>query len=68
MNKDQFAYLNETIISLESENERLRGALEEIVTVKLDPELGQIVGSEHYEGAWLDCVEIARAALEGKCS
>jgi hypothetical protein len=42
---------------------RYREALEKIAAGRLNPDLGQIVGSEHYEGAWLDGVEMVREAL-----
>jgi hypothetical protein len=48
---------------VEKELDRYREALEKIAAGRLNPDLGQIVGSEHYEGAWLDGVEMAREAL-----
>ncbi len=52
------------IDSFQKEVQRLREALEKINKVGLDRELGQIVGSEHYEKAWLDCVLLAGEALQ----
>ena len=51
------------------EIKRLRAALERIIDVS--PQLfikehGQIVTSEHYEGCWLECSEIADKALRGE--
>lgn len=46
-----------------AERDRYLRAIQEICVVSLDPELGQIIGSEHYEKAWLDCMEIAKQAL-----
>ncbi len=43
--------------------DEMREALEDIANSQLDPSLGQIVGSEHYENAWLLCSERAKAAL-----
>lgn len=53
-------------VGLEAERARsakLVEALGNIRSVSLNPDLGQIVGSEHYEGAWLECVGIAVDAL-----
>jgi hypothetical protein len=53
-------------VALLQENDRLRAALEKIANVELNPELGQIVDSMHYEAAWLECAGIAREALTAK--
>lgn len=43
---------------------RYKGALERITEVsQFGRDGGPVVQSEHYEGAWLDCVEIAKDAL-----
>jgi hypothetical protein len=53
--------LNEATASLA----KAREALEKISKVsQFDQPGGPIVMSEHYEGAWLDCLEIAKAALQ----
>jgi len=50
--------------SLRAENEKLKLALNKICSVtQFDHPISQIIGSEEYEGAWLDCVEIAKEAL-----
>jgi hypothetical protein len=46
---------------------RIEAALKRITAVtQFDHPTSQIIGSEEYEGAWLDCVEIAKEALDGK--
>lgn len=59
--------INEKINSydqLKETSERYRVALERIKKVsQFDHPKSQIIGSEEYEGAWLDCVEIANTAL-----
>ena len=62
---DQGLYDMEKELSKEQAlRERYAKALKRIQILGLDVSLGQIVGSEHYEKAWLDCVEIATEALE----
>lgn len=63
--KDSADKLARDNLHLSFENKRYREALEKIskVDLKYDPLIGQIVGSEHYEAAWLDCCEIAKDAL-----
>lgn len=53
----------ETMGAILAERKRLREALTKVNKQGLDRALGQIVGSEHYEKAWLDCVEEAGKAL-----
>jgi hypothetical protein len=55
---------DDEIVFLRSQIKILVEALEKIGSVQLDPGLGQIVGSEHYEGAWLECIELAHGALQ----
>lgn len=51
---------------LQGEVQRLRAALEKIANVsQFNRPGGPIVMSEHYEAAWLDCVETAKEALRG---
>jgi hypothetical protein len=50
--------------TLRAENEKLKLALNKICSVtQFDHPTSQIIGSEEYECAWLDCVEIAKEAL-----
>ncbi len=60
---DQRYELMEQIRQLRPVVEKMKEALTSISLMGLDPEMGQIVGSEHYEKAWLDCMTIAREAL-----
>lgn len=50
-------------LELKKKIEELVERLEKISITGLDPNLGQIVGSEHYEKAWLDCVEVANETI-----
>lgn len=53
--------------SIAANNVRLREALEKILKVsQFGRDGGPIVTSEHYEGAWLDCVDIAEEALNDR--
>ena len=69
--KDTVRRRNQQIDSLKSEidrlreqNRKLREALRKISDVSLfDHPKSQIIGSEEYEGVWLDCVDIANGAL-----
>lgn len=62
---DKWERVNEELHSEREWSEALVKALEQIRKVsQFDHAKSQIIGSEEYEGAWLDCVEIAREVLE----
>lgn len=66
-NKETLALV--VIDVLEEKIERYREALEKITQIGLrgrTKESIELVGSEHYEAAWLDCVDVAKSALEDK--
>jgi hypothetical protein len=55
------------IHKLEARCERYKVALEKIKSVtQFDHPTSQIISSEEYEGAWLDCIDIAEEALEAE--
>lgn len=50
---------------LKAQNQKMKEALEKISNVtQFDHPQNQIIGSEEYEGAWLDCLGIAKEALK----
>lgn len=65
MTCDQCFALEAELESERQTSERYKNALEIISEVSIGdfPELDQIVGSEHYEAAWLRCSGIASFAL-----
>lgn len=64
LDKWNSAYCWKELDSFRAENEKLKLALNKICSVtQFDHPTSQIIGSEEYEGAWLDCVEIAKEAL-----
>lgn len=62
---NHIAELEKQVESLTEQLSVARSALEKISNVtQFDHPSSQIIGSEEYEGAWLDCTGLAKAALK----
>lgn len=62
--KAEITRLQKELLEEFSTTRRYQEALEKIAAVQLDAECGILVHSIHYEKAWLDCMEIAKQALQ----